>query len=102
MSARHMVVPAALLPVNQNPEESEAQGTCRKTSGHQAYQRLFPAYAASIVTAYQSQAPGAHAQGLTTVCPESGKKEARDQRDRDAQGVNQPQRPIGLGQPTAA
>jgi len=72
----------------------------RRDCRSKAPQGLFPVHR---VAAYadEFEAPGAHAKCLAAMCPEPCEEHERDQQEADTQGIQQPQRPIRVGQVSA-
>jgi hypothetical protein len=70
-------MPAAFLPVEKNPPETEAEKKPGKEGGKEAQGRLTPVKRFSV-RRQDFDFPGAHAQGLAAARPEPGEKQEAD------------------------
>jgi len=72
-----MIVPAALIFINKNPQETQSEKSPWYDGDHETEQSLFPADGFHIQREY-FYFPGAQAQGLPAMSPKPGIKEETD------------------------
>jgi hypothetical protein len=83
------VVPGESPPVKDHPQETEPETSPGDQRGHETDQRLAPGHFDGRLT-HQAKPPGAHAEGLAAVDPETGEETEADQREVGLDGGPHP------------
>ena len=83
----------AMFPIEQHPQEADTEHTDRRNGRGQAPQGFFPAHRCAV-GADELETPGAHAECLAAVDPESRKEQGGNQQETGTQGPQKPQRAV--------